>query len=328
VLGGLARRVAFVEKMQREFPDSLVLDSGDLFFSREAILPRDLAQKKARLIARAYKRMGAAAVNVGDLDLLFGPDFLRQEAKAGLPLVSANLLDSSTKAPIFSPFVIREVAGIRIAFFGLLTQDSPPEIAPIIKEALGGKILIQDPQEAARQTVQRIAGRADLVVLLSDLGLPNDQMLARSVPGIHFILGGHDGVYLRWPQKIGNTYIFQSARKGMYVGTLRLTLEDPHAPFEDEGKIDRIKDQINGLDYRLRALERAKAQHPERTDQIERSISQVNRQKADLEKEVRQAEQAGVRGNRFIFTLESLGTAVPEDEAVKRWILDAGFAQD
>lgn len=328
MLGGLPRRVAFVEKMRREFTDSLILDSGDLFFSPTALQQKDLALKKAGLIARAYKGMGVAAVNVGDQDLLFGPDFLRREAASGLPLVSANLIDSSSRTPVFPPFLIQEVGGVRIAFFGLLTKEFLLEVAPVVQEALKGKAFIKDPQEAARETIQRLSGRADLVVLLSDLGLPNDQMLARSVPGIHFILGGHDGVYLRWPQKIGNTYIFQSSRKGMYVGILRLTLEDLRSPFQDGGKINQINAQIEGLHYRLRMLEKAKTQQPDRKAQIDISIAQTNRQKIDLEEKLRQARESDTKGNRFIYNLEKLGTSFPEDQKVKRWIQEAGIVKD
>lgn len=328
MLGGLARRVVLVEKMRREFADSLILDSGDLFFSPVALQQKDLALKKAHLIARAYKRMGVAALNVGDLDLLFGPDFLRREAASGLPLVSANLLDSSSRTPIFPPFLIREIAGVRIAFFGLLTKEFLMEVAPVIQEALKGKIFIKDPQEAARETLQRLSGRADLVVLLSDLGLYTDQMLARAVPGIHFILGGHEGRYIRWPQQIGNTYIFQSSRKGMYVGTLRLTLEDLRSPFQDGGKINRINAQIEGLNYRLRSLEKAKNRQPERKARINLSIDQVKRQKENLEEQLHQAKKSATKGNRFVYKLERLAASIPEDQEVKRWILEAGILKD
>lgn len=328
MLGGLARRVAFGEKMRREFSDSLILDSGDLFFSPTSLQQKDLALKKAGLIARAYKDMGVAAVNVGDQDLVFGLDFLRREAASGLPLISANLLDSSSRTPIFPPFLIREIAGIRIAFFGLVTKEFLPEIAPVIQEVLKGKIFIKDPQEAARETLQKLSGRAELVVLLSDLGLNPDQLLARTVSGIHFILGGHEGRYIRWPQQIGNTYIFQSSRKGMYVGSLRLTLENLRLPFQDEGRINQINAQIEGLGYRLRALEKAKTRQPERKDQIDISIAQITRQMINLEEKIRQARESDTKGNRFIYNLEKLGTSFPEDQKVKRWIAEAGIVKD
>jgi len=72
--------------------------------------------------------MGTAAINVGDMDLLSGVDFLLNEYSQGLPLVSSNLLDPATKKPIFLPYVIRKEGGVRIAFFGLLSPELPPDV--------------------------------------------------------------------------------------------------------------------------------------------------------------------------------------------------------
>ena len=119
-----------MEKVQREKSRVLVVDSGDLFLGFLATPDAEKAKKKAELIGRAYRHMGAAAVNVGCLDLLQGVDFLHQEFSQGLPLISANLLDPATKTSIFPPHVIREVAGYRVAFFGLLPPESGPEISP------------------------------------------------------------------------------------------------------------------------------------------------------------------------------------------------------
>ena len=113
MLGGLARRVAFVEKEKASGKPALVVDSGDLFFDgriREKSHP-DLA--KARIISRAYRKMGAIALNVGDLDLLHGVEFLVQLANEGLPLISANLVNAKDSSTLFPPFRIHEAAGLR-----------------------------------------------------------------------------------------------------------------------------------------------------------------------------------------------------------------------
>ncbi len=77
------------------------MDSGDLFFTAKAKVDPEKASAKARLIGRAYRRMAAVAVNVGDLDLLQGLDFLRKEGSQGPPPVLANFLDPSERAPNF-----------------------------------------------------------------------------------------------------------------------------------------------------------------------------------------------------------------------------------
>ena len=128
MLGGLARRVSFVEKLKGEGKPVLVVDSGHLFTDAGAGSDHTQSLTKARLISRAYKRMGVAAINIGDLDLMQGMAFLREESSRGLPLISANLVDPSSKASLFKPYIIKKTGTIRIAFFGLLSPNINPTI--------------------------------------------------------------------------------------------------------------------------------------------------------------------------------------------------------
>jgi 2',3'-cyclic-nucleotide 2'-phosphodiesterase (5'-nucleotidase family) len=321
--------VAYVEKIQRGSQRALVVDSGDLFFNFQSHSDSEKALKKAQIIGRAYRHMGATAVNVGCLDLLQGVDFLRQEFSQGLPLVSANLLDPATKGSIFPPYIIREIGGLRIAFFGLLPLESGPEISPAIRQANEGKILIGDPVEAAKETLRKLQGKADLVILLSDLGLYKDQMVALAVPGIHFILGGHEGRFTRKAVKAGMTHIFQSSHKGMYVGQLQLVLEDPSKPFKDQGEVQHLQERIDGLDLNIRALEGAKKrQRGGDTSGFDRSIQEMTRQRNAFQEELKRAKEVGIQGNRFLFRLEALDKILPENEEVKKWISGAGLDKD
>ena len=329
MLGGLARRVAYAEKVRREKQSVLVVDSGDLFFAPHSGASAERKLAKARLIGRAYMGMGAAAVNVGDMDLLHGVDFLRSEYSQRLPLISANLLDPSTKKPIFPPYLIREAAGVRIAFFGLLTPDSAPDVGIVIKNANEGKILIQDPVEAARETVQKLKGQADLIILLSDLGLYKDQMVAKAVPDIHFILGGHEGRFLKRSQQTGKTQIFQSSVKGMYVGQLRLLIEDPMSPFKDGREAQHLQERINSLDLQLRHLQGARErQSGQNAELMDRTIRATTREKNSLEEQLKRAKNLASQGNRFLFTLEPMEAKLPEDEQVRKWIAEAGIDKD
>lgn len=306
-----------------------MVDSGDLFFSFQNHSDSEKALKKAQIIGRAYRHMGAAAVNVGCLDLLRGVDFLRQEYSQGLPLVSANLLNPSTKTPIFPPYIIKEVGGVRIAFIGLLPPDSGPEISPAIQRANEGKILIADPVEAAGGTLRKIQGKADLVIILSDLGLYKDQRVAKEVPGIHFILGGHEGRFTRRAVQAGMTHTFQSSYKGMYVGQLQLTLENPSKPFRDAGEVQYLQDRIDGLDLHIRGLEAAKMRQPDKDKPARnRSIREITQQRNALQEELKRAKETGIQGNRFLFKLEALEKVLPENEEVKRWINGAGIDKD
>jgi 2',3'-cyclic-nucleotide 2'-phosphodiesterase (5'-nucleotidase family) len=318
--------VALVEKIRAEGTPVLSVDSGDLFFMARVKVDPEKALAKARLIGRAYRRMAASAVNVGDLDLLGGLDFLRQEISQGLPLISANLLDPSSKTPIFDPYVIQKVSGIKIAFFGLLSPNFQPEIADLIQKSAGERIFIRDPGETAREMVAKLRDKAEMIVLLSDLGSYRDRELVKAVPGIHFVLGGHEGFGLAQANREGKTYLFQSYAKGMYVGKLRLAIKNPTLPFQDEGSVNRLQEQIHNLDRHLQALQKQQASQP--SQELVQRIQWIHQQKAKLKEQLTQLSGAQSQENHFLWTLVALNASLSENEDIKGWIKEAGIDQD
>jgi 2',3'-cyclic-nucleotide 2'-phosphodiesterase (5'-nucleotidase family) len=309
-------------KKLREGQAVLVVDSGDLFFDA-AGAPADLtkARAKARVIARAYKSMGVAAINVGDGDLLAGLEFLRQGTGQRLPLISANLVDRASKKRILPPFVIQEVSGIRIAFFGLLNPPAPPAA----KQG-GREVLAEDPVETARTVVKELTGKADLIILLSDLGVDQDTRIAKACPGIHFILGGHEGRYVKSPYQEGQTFIVQSYQRDMYIGRLTLTVGSPGAPFQDEGKAAVMQEELNDIEQRISTFQRAQANKP--SPDIAGTIERLKQERTRLQTEMEQARQAATRGNHFRWTLEPVAASLPEDKDVVQWIKASGITGD
>lgn len=298
------------------------MDSGDLFFDLKEVKDPKQELIRARVIARAYRRMGAVAINVGDLDLSQGVDFLRQSAAQGIPLISANLLNSSTKGLLFPDHIIEQVGKVKVAFFGLTN----PQLSRVIQKAVEGAVRVKDPIQAAKETVDKLHGKADVIVLLSDLGLAKDLELLKVVPGIHLVLGGHEGQYLGTPREEGKGFVFQSYKRGMYLGKLSLTVEEPGAPFQDGGRYHRIKEEIAALDQRLHTLQEQRER--QRTQGTERLIEQFLRQKAQLEGELKQAGGPVSFGNRFVWVLQSVDPELPEDQEVRKWIQEAGIEKD
>jgi 2',3'-cyclic-nucleotide 2'-phosphodiesterase (5'-nucleotidase family) len=299
------------------------VDSGDLFFDLtidQAAVKKAL--EKARLIAQAYRVMGVAAVNVGDRDLSQGLDFLKQEAAQGLPLISANLVDAAQGQRIFPPYVIREVSGQRIAFVGLLRSPLPEAI----EKTLAGKAVVEDPMAAIRKVMAELRGKADLVILLSDLGWDQDIGMARAVAGIAFILGSHEGRASLSPFQQGGTFIMQSYQKGMDAGELALSLEKTGSLFQDEGRITKIQDQLDELDRRSRDLQNTKERNPYLD--IKPAQEGIKQQKDKLQKELKEAQKAVAQGARFRWTLEPISSSLDEDPEVQSLIEASGIKKD
>ena len=97
--------------------------------------------------------------------------------------LSANLYGRLDGKLLFTPYVIQEVRGLRIAFFGLnFIHERHPACL---------MIRMDDPVETANKLVPELRKQADFVVALTHIGLDADRKVAQSVDGIDLIIGGH-----------------------------------------------------------------------------------------------------------------------------------------
>jgi len=184
-IGGIARRATLVKRIRQEQQarDAAVwlVDVGDYSdgtpFSIEYRGEADVAA------------MNAAGYDLGTLgnhEFNYSAAQVRKLVAASkYQLLSANITDRATGKPLLTPFVIRNVGGVRIAVFGLTTREASGY--PAGKEAFD----VADEIESARRMVAALESRADIVILLSHAGENVDERLAAEVPGLDVIVGGH-----------------------------------------------------------------------------------------------------------------------------------------
>jgi 5'-nucleotidase/UDP-sugar diphosphatase len=201
----------------------LTLDAGDLLFRTQNIpeARKEQEVKKAELILEGYKQSGYDAINVGDLDLVLGKDFLLEQQKnSQIPFLSANIVDKERGKSVFTPYLIRDIAGLRVGVFGLIsdkiTLKSGRKVIP--------DLLVKNHTEVAQEMVGKLRKKCDLLICLSHLGLKGDRELAQEVKGIDIIVSGHGRSLLKQPNKVKSTLILQAAQLGKYVGKLDLHL--------------------------------------------------------------------------------------------------------
>lgn len=172
---------------------------------------------------RALTDLGCTAMTLGNREFhVSRPVFIKKISDAGFPVLSANL---RAKVPGGSvptvPFVVREVGGVRVAVFGLTV--------PMVTDRMGSRhlsdFLFDDPLSVARKQVADLRARADVVILLSHLGLRTDEKVAESVEGIDLVVGGHSHVALEEPKWVGRTPIVQAGCHGRWYGEVLLTLK-------------------------------------------------------------------------------------------------------
>jgi hypothetical protein len=196
-LGGLARRATQIDRAHAEADAVLVLDAGDLLTAapERAAGPAPVAgeiERRARLMAAAYQRMGTTALVPGERDLALGLPLLRRIVKeTKLPLLAANLYGRDGKR-LFDADRIVDAKGLEIGVVGL-TAPPTPEDAAAWKRA---GVEARDPATEGRDAVAALRARgARLVVALLHVATEREaRRLLAAVPGVDWAVLGHVGL--------------------------------------------------------------------------------------------------------------------------------------
>ena len=167
----------------------------------------------------------AAARKAGRVPAILAANTNYDAADAGL----AGLKELGKSGVIRSHMVI-ERGGIRFGLFGMMGPDSIQfTINP-------GALTFPDPIKTARDMAQQLrAEGADVIICMSHGGVRepkngpitegDDVNLARAVPEIDVIVGGHTHTFMRTPVIVNGTPIVQAGCYGQAVGELVIRME-------------------------------------------------------------------------------------------------------
>jgi 2',3'-cyclic-nucleotide 2'-phosphodiesterase (5'-nucleotidase family) len=255
------------------------LDSGDLFFKKYLNpIPENefkMMNEKAHLIIECLNLMGYDAIGIGDDDLVLGKEFLSEiSKKANFPFISSNLFDEASGKILFKSFFIKEINGLRIGIFGLLSPDLFAGPSDPRRKGLN----IRSPMETAQAMVKELKPKTDLIILLSHLGYAKDIELAQAVEGINFIVGGHTGINLAYPPMIKNTIMLQTASRGMFGARLDIRLYNHEPIFYNSATKISLENNLTSINLRLSSRdtpEVEKAQWHKAKEDTERTLSQL-----------------------------------------------------
>jgi len=227
--GGIARRVALVKQLRAQLPNLLLLDAGDVFQGTPYF-----NQYKGLLDYKLMSMAGYDAVTLGNHDFDNGVDGLvTAMAEARFPFLNCNfeMSGAAALAKRVQPYLVKSFPGLKVGLTGVCV-DFKGLVAP--KNHLGVQWL--DPVQSLKPVIQLLRDRekVDMVVVLSHLGYDmqgdaiDDLNLARLVPGIDAIIGGHTHTFLDAPVKVahehGETVIFQVGWGGVNLGRMDFSL--------------------------------------------------------------------------------------------------------
>jgi 2',3'-cyclic-nucleotide 2'-phosphodiesterase (5'-nucleotidase family) len=231
--------------------------------------------EKAHLIIESFNLMGYHALGIGDDDLTLGKEFLSEiSKKANFPFLSSNLLDEASGKTLFHSFLIKEIDGLRIGMFSLLSPDF--FTGPTQPRKKG--VIFRSPIETAQAMVRELKPKTDLIILLSHLGYGADMEMAQNVQGINIIVGSHNGINLIYPPIVKNTIILQNPSRGMYGARLDLLFYNNQPVFYNSATLISYEKNLNHITQRLSSpeiQEAEKTQMQKAKEEMERALSQL-----------------------------------------------------
>ncbi len=218
-VGGFDRLAAAVAKERAEAGADgvLLLDAGDAIGDT---MLADLTQGTAVLDGMAALRYDAMALGNHEPD--FGVTKLRHYIEEGkVPLLAANVRrNGESLAP---PFRVTEAGGVKVGLLALAYPNTPLTTASKNVEGLAWE---EDSAAVVRRFLPTMrAQHAQLIVVLSHLGLGADQKLAEAVPEIDVIVGGHSHNRMKRALVVGSTLIVQAGAHLSDLGVLELEVE-------------------------------------------------------------------------------------------------------
>ena len=233
---GLARFKTVVNALRDD--NTLVLDNGDTLSGTP--LSYFHAERYPDEIPPVTKAMNDIAydyVNIGNHDFDYGEEILMmhlQNLKA--PCITNNW--QYYGKPFGPTYVIREIAGKKIALFGLVTSYVPHWQ----KKANIRHCRFTDVVETAKKTVETVRRleKPDLVICMYHGSFENDPVtglpmtgnkgeneayrLCREVSGIDLLIAGHQHTSLKG--KINNTYYIETSAFAKEIGCVDIDIDN------------------------------------------------------------------------------------------------------
>ncbi|RFU63797.1 bifunctional metallophosphatase/5'-nucleotidase [Peribacillus glennii] len=207
------------KKLHKEVgEESIFLDIGDHVDRWHPFTEGTLGKVNVDLLNEAGYQYAAIGNNEGITLPHEGLDSLYNEAD--FKVLAANVYQTSGERPPWAlPYAIHTTqAGTKIGLIGLTAFFQK------FYSGLGWSL--SDPFEELSRQMGILKEKSDLIVILSHLGLPNDERMAEDFPEIDIILGGHTHHILHQGSMSGNTLLCCAGKYGMYVGHVEITVDD------------------------------------------------------------------------------------------------------
>lgn len=213
------RVITFLKKKRKESEErgesSWTVDIGDHMDRVHPITEATMGKANVELLNDA----GYDVVTIGNNEglTLAHKELYHLYDQAQFHVVCSNLQCTLSENPswLLSSHTVTSKHGIRIGVLGLTARFNP------YYHLLGWHV--ESVHEVIYKELTKLQHKTDVIVLLSHLGINEDQEIAKRFPSIDLIIGGHTHHLLRTGEIVDQTLITAAGKHCTYVGEVRIT---------------------------------------------------------------------------------------------------------
>lgn len=232
--GGLPRMAAFARKVrQQQGRPVICIDAGDTI-QGSAIA----AWTEGAAVVEPMNGIGLDVALPGNWSVVYGPEVFKKRARQfNYQIIAANIFDKKSGDRLFPAYYMKEHQGAKVAVIGYTDPDIPTRQPPSYSEGLSYKDhkILQPLIDEVRHEKQ-----ADVVLLLTHIGLSKAVYLADQLQGVDIVLSGDTHERTDEPIVRGQTWVVEPGAFGSFVGQLDLTVRDGRLA-EREWKLIRLQ---------------------------------------------------------------------------------------
>lgn len=226
-IDNFAKVAAFVQKERAKNPNVIVLSGGDMFSGNPIV---DQHHEKGFPIIDLMNRIGYQYEIFGNHEFDYGQQILNDRiSQAKFEFLCANMnVDpqvASIKQP--RPYATFSIDGVKVCLLALTGASKRPDgryLPAAHPDRLTGLEFI-DPIGTALKH-KELRNDCDLFLALTHIGYEYDQELAKAMPELDVIIGGHSHTRIDSTLLINNVLVTQTGDHLNFIGKTTITLED------------------------------------------------------------------------------------------------------
>ena len=224
-VGGFAHLATLIKRIKAQRPGALLLDGGDSWQGSGAAM-----WTKGQDMVDAQLALGVDIMTL-HWESTYGQDRVLEVSKKDfankIEIVAQNVKTADFGDPVFKPYVIRNVNGVKVAVIGQAFPYTliahPRYIAPDWTFGI--------QEENMQKAVDAARGEgAQVVVVLSHNGMDVDLKMASRITGVDAIFGGHTHDGMPRPTLVANpggkTIVMNAGSNSKFLGVLDLDVKN------------------------------------------------------------------------------------------------------